>query len=111
MVVKYLIEEELRNAIEFSKKRNSFKLKLVLSLVPEDIVHALKSCTKETTAAFGEKYAVKVRILSADLLSEEILAGLLSLIETFDFWVELAITASDQHLRDLGNAFYQDCEG
>ena len=115
MVGKYLLDEELSNAVEFFEKKNSFKLKLVLSMVPEDITHALKICTKETTAAFGEKCAVKVRILSAELLSKEILANLHSMIETSDFtftdWVEQAISNSDKHLRALGNAFYQDYAG
>ena len=111
VVAKYLAEEELRSALEFSKKKNSFKLKLVLSSVPEDIMHALKSCTNETTSSFGGSRAVKVRIMSADLLSEETVANLISMTETFDFWVEQAITESDQHLRDLGNAFYQDYAG
>ena len=111
--MKYLIEEELSNAIEFSEKKNSFKLKLVLSMVPEDIIRALKICTKETTAAFGGKCAVKVRILSAELLSVETLANLRSMMETDDFndWVEQAIAESDKHLRDLGNAFYEHYAG
>ena len=112
-IVTYLVDQELSNAIEFSEKRNNFKLKLVLSMVPEDVTHALKSCTKETTAAFGEKHAVKVRLLSADLLSEESLASLHSMIDTFDFtdWVEQAVRDSDQRLRDLGEAWYQQYAG
>ena len=107
-VAEYLVQEHSTNSLEFSDKMKGYKIKLLMSTIPEEVARALRFCTRETTSSFGGK-KIKVRLLSVDLLSRELDLQLRSLLadEDFDDWVEASIEESVQIMNDLGNEFYQ----
>ena len=113
IVAKYLVDENLGDSIEFTERSQNIKMKLSLSLLPEDICKALKVCTKETTTAFTGKRGMKVRILSAKLLSKDSLANIKALTQTykFDDWVEQMLEEKAVKEADLGKKFYKQVEG
>ena len=113
VIAEYLIELDERsvsNKIEFSERFNGFKLKLIINAVPSHVAKALRLCTRETTSTFSGKRGIKVRLLSADLLSDEVVLELKSLIpdaEDFADWVEASIQESEDSLTSLGTMFYE----
>ena len=85
IVATYILEEKLSDSIEYSAKGKTFRLKMSLSDLPLDIASALRGCTKETSTVFAGKIGVKVRLLSAKLLTADLLTDLRALTVTHKF--------------------------
>jgi uncharacterized protein YjgD (DUF1641 family) len=110
-VGKYILEEGLANCIEYSEKSGSFKLKLSLANLPEVISKAIKFCTKETTTGFAGK-KVKVRMMSASLLTDQLLSDLKALTETHNFtdWVNKMLDEKEEKQEKFGAEFYKQVQ-
>jgi hypothetical protein len=85
VVATYIVDSELSEVVEYSAKTKSFRLKLSPTDLQSDIASALRGCTKETSTVFGGKIGVKVRLLSAKLLSADLLSQMRSLTATYKF--------------------------
>ena len=89
-VALYIIDEKMSGVVEFSLKTRSFRLKLSSSELPPDVALALKICTKETSSVFGGKQGVRLRLLSAALLTSKTVTTLrqLTVSHKFSDWAE-----------------------
>ena len=107
-VAKYLLEGNKKEAVEFCHKTEKFKLKLTLGSLPPDVSRALKGCTKETVASFaGVK--TRIRVVSASLLSGEVLSDLksLGLSNKYSDCVLRMLDAKQVRREKLGQEFYK----
>ena len=107
VVASYMIKEKISEAVEYSVKTKSFRLKISPVDVPADVATALRGCTKESSTVFAGKIGVKVRLLSARLLSTDTLAQLRALTVTHKFsdWAEKYLDRRDATQRELAKAF------
>ena len=89
-VASYIIDEKLSDVVEFSLKTRSFRLKLSASELPPDVSIAMKICTKETVTVFAGKQGVRIRLLSAALLTKNTASKLRKLVVSHKFsdWAE-----------------------
>ena len=85
VVAAYIVDSDLAEVVEYSAKTRSFRLKLSPTDLQSDIASALRGCTKETSTVFGGKIGVKVRLLSAKLLSPDLLSQMRSLTASYKF--------------------------
>ena len=87
---------------------------MALSIVPENISDALRGCTKETTSSFGDRPAVKVRLLQLNILSEDTAIKLKDMLASFEYsqWVDQATCEAVSDLEELGTEFFSNyrCE-
>ena len=86
----YIIDEKLSEVVEYSLKTRSFRLKLSSSELPQDVSIAMKICTKVTSTVFAGKIGVRVRLLSAALLTKDTASKLqkLAVSHKFSDWAE-----------------------
>ena len=107
VVASYMIKEKISEAVEYSVKTKSFRLKISPVDVPADVATALRGCTKETSTVFAGKIGVKVRMLSAKLLSTDGLAQLRALTVTHKFadWAEKFLDKRDATKKELAIKF------
>ena len=90
MVSSYLIDEKLSDVVEYSMKLRSFKIRILLTELPPDVAVALRVCTKVTSTVFSGKIGVRVRLLSAELLTSDSVTKLrkLTVSHKFSDWAE-----------------------
>ena len=112
VVANYMVKGKMSEAVEYSVKTKSFRLKLSPVDVPPDVATALRGCTKETSTVFAGKIGVKVRLLSAKLLSADLLAQLRALTVTHKFadWTEKYLDRKDATQKELAKAFCKAVE-
>ena len=111
-VAQYILEEQLDNYVEYSEKSSCFKLRLPVSALPSNISKAVKGCTKETVTTFDGK-KMKIRMMSASLLSGKLLSDLRALGESYDFsdWVTRMLDDKKERKEELGAEFYKQVTG
>ena len=109
MIAEYILEKNLKSSVEYSERTNSFKLKLLLSSLPQEVYTATKAVTKETSTFFAGKHAVKVRMLSVNLLKDEHVAALkdLKVSHNFSDWVERMLEQQCEKKNKLALDFYR----
>ena len=106
-VATYILEQQLSDVVEYSVKTNSFRLKLAPTEVPPDISAALAFCTKSTSTIFAGVLGVRVRLLSADLLTNRSVSKLrkLAVSHKFSDWAEKWLERKNTTWALLANKF------
>ena len=109
-VANYLVEEKLKNCVQCCQRSSNFKIKLGISDIPPEISTALKNTTKETSTTFKGRPRIKVRIMSAELLSDESVAKLKKLSSSLDFFdcLQEAVYSFEEYEDEVGQQFYED---
>ena len=90
-------------------KTRSFRLKLTTTELPPEVSLALRKCTKETSTVFAGKTGVKVRLLSAELLTDNTVTKLrkLTVSHKFSDWAEKWLDRKKTTLNYLTKAFHK----
>ena len=107
-VVKYILDENLKEAVEYCPKSKSFKLKLKMTTLPPLVSRALKGCTKESVLVFGGAKG-RVRVLPANLLEGKILSDMKALGQSSNFTdaVIRMLEERDLRMEQMGRDFYK----
>ena len=80
----YILEENVHDAVEYCPKKQTFRLKLPVHTLPQDVACTLRGCSKESVSFFaGVK--TRVRLLSASLLSGKVLTDMKDLGRSYNF--------------------------
>ena len=100
----------MKDSVQCCHRPSNFKIKLGIADISPEISTALKNTTKETSTTFKGRPRIKVRILSAELLSEESVAKLKKLCCSVDFFACLqeAVYRLEEYEDEVGKQFYRD---
>ena len=107
-VAQHILEEDLKDAIEYCQKSRSFRLKMLMSSLPENVCKALKGCSKEMVTKFAGK-KTRIRMMDSDLLEGDMLKDLKALGQSYNF-TDLALRMLDEReerREKLGREFYK----
>ena len=107
-VGKYILDENLKEAVEYCPKSGNFRLKLKRTTLPPLVSRALKRCTKESVTIFGGAKG-RVRVLAANLLEGKILSDMKALGQSCNFAdaVIRMLEERDMRMEQMGRDFYK----
>ena len=112
-VGKYILEEELKDGVEYCQRSKSFRLKLNMAMtsLPANVSRALKACTKEMVTMFAGK-KTRIRILPAALLEGKMIHDLRALCLTYSFkdWSIRMLGEITERREKLGKDFYKQIQ-
>ena len=107
-VAQHMLEEGLKDAVEYCQRSRSFRLKIPMSGLPGNVSKALKGCSKEMVTMFAGK-KTRLRVMDSALLEGDVLKDLKALGQSYNF-TDLALRMLDEReerREKLGREFYK----